>query len=179
MVRVIQFCLSGYDKLSNKEVTSRQINSTHVNDKLDIELSQSDFTLLCDYKDRPIVQFFEALNIGKHLQDILLYAISYMHLLWSKICSINQLTSYVYYNKNGCMIRIKYTNIFYISIPNIGILNSKIVAYLQCLWQHQNYCIYENLSHLDLRCTHYKVFTSIFDGDKDTVSLSSLNILIS
>ena len=75
MVRVIQFCLSGYDKLSNKEVTSRQINSTHVNDKLDIELSQSDFTLLCDYKDRPIVQFFEALNIGKHLQDILLYAI--------------------------------------------------------------------------------------------------------
>ena len=64
---MIQFCLSGYDKLSNKEVTSRQINSTHVNDKLDIELSQADFTLLCDYKDRPIVQFFDALNIGKHL----------------------------------------------------------------------------------------------------------------
>ena len=57
LVRVIQFCLSGYDKLSNKEVTMRQINSTHVYDKLDIELSKAEFTLLCDYKDRPVVQF--------------------------------------------------------------------------------------------------------------------------
>jgi len=75
LVRIIQICLSGYDKLSNKEVTLRQINSTHVNEKLDIELSQSDFTLLCEYKDKPIVEFFEALSIEKHLQDILLYAI--------------------------------------------------------------------------------------------------------
>lgn len=56
-------------------MTSRQINSTHVNDKLDIELSQSDFSLLCEYKDKPILKFLEALGIGKHLQDILLYAI--------------------------------------------------------------------------------------------------------
>jgi len=31
--------------------------------------------MLCEYKDKPIVQFFEALGITKHLQDILLYAI--------------------------------------------------------------------------------------------------------
>ena len=61
--------------MSNKEISSRQINSTHVNDKLDIELSQSEFTLLCDFKDKPIVKFLEALGIDKHLQDILLYAI--------------------------------------------------------------------------------------------------------
>ena len=67
LVRVIQFCLSGYDKLSNQEVSMRQINSTHVNDKLDIELSQSEFTLLCDFKDQPIVRFLEALGIAKHL----------------------------------------------------------------------------------------------------------------
>ena len=72
---MIQFCLSGYDKLSNKEVTSRQINSTHVYDKLDIELSKTDFELLVSYKDRPIVDFLQKLGIEKQLQDILLYAI--------------------------------------------------------------------------------------------------------
>ena len=43
LVRVIEFCLSGYDKLSDKEVTSQIINSTHVYDKLDIELTTQDF----------------------------------------------------------------------------------------------------------------------------------------
>ena len=76
LVRVIQFCLSGYDKLSNKEISLRQINSTHINERMDVELSESEFKLLCDYKDKPIIQFLEqALGIGKHLQDILLYAI--------------------------------------------------------------------------------------------------------
>lgn len=67
LLRVIQFCLGGYDKLSNKEVHMRQINSTHVYDKLDIEISKSEFNMLCEYKNKPIVQFFEALGIGKHL----------------------------------------------------------------------------------------------------------------
>ena len=75
LVRVIQFCLSGYDKLSNKEVTSSQINSTHVYDKLDIDLSKSDFELLMSYKDRPIAEFLTELGCEKRLQDILLYAI--------------------------------------------------------------------------------------------------------
>ena len=72
---MIQFCLSGYDKLSNKEITSRQINSTHVYDKLDIELSKTDFELLVSYKDKPIAEFLAKLGIEKQLQDILLYAI--------------------------------------------------------------------------------------------------------
>ena len=44
-------------------------------DKLDIELSKSDFELLVSYKDKPIAEFLAALGIEKQLQDILLYAI--------------------------------------------------------------------------------------------------------
>jgi len=75
-VRVIEFCLSGYDQLSEKELTSIRINSTRVYEKIDIELSKSDFELLVKYKDQPIVNFLsEGLKIEKQLQDILLYAI--------------------------------------------------------------------------------------------------------
>jgi len=46
-----------------------------VYDKLDIELSKSDFELLVSYKDKPIAEFLAKLGIEKQLQDILLYAI--------------------------------------------------------------------------------------------------------
>ena len=44
-------------------------------DKLDIELSKTDFELLVSYKDKPIAEFLAKLGIEKQLQDILLYAI--------------------------------------------------------------------------------------------------------
>ena len=74
-MRVIEFCLSGYDQLSEKEITSSQINSTHVYEKLDQSLSEKDFRLLLDYKDKPIRDFLQELGIESQLQDILLYAI--------------------------------------------------------------------------------------------------------
>jgi len=72
---VIEFCLSGYDKLSNKEITSAQINSTHIYEKLNIDLSEKEFKMLCNFKSRPVVDFLQELGIEKQLQDILLYAI--------------------------------------------------------------------------------------------------------
>jgi hypothetical protein len=42
-VKVIELCLRGYDKLSEKEITSKIINSTHVYEKLDIELTAAEF----------------------------------------------------------------------------------------------------------------------------------------
>ena len=63
LLRVIQFCLSGYDKLTNREITAKQINFTHVYDKLDIALSKKDWNLLIEYKDRPIIEFLQALGI--------------------------------------------------------------------------------------------------------------------
>jgi hypothetical protein len=68
LVRVIEFCLSGYDKLSESEVTSGRMNSTHVYEKMDIELSKTDFNLLMEYKDKPIIDFLEkGLKIEKQL----------------------------------------------------------------------------------------------------------------
>lgn len=43
LVKVIELCLRGYDKLSQKEITSKIINSTHVYEKLDIELTAAEF----------------------------------------------------------------------------------------------------------------------------------------
>jgi len=56
---VIEFCLSGYDKLVDSEVSSGRMNSTHVYEKMDIELSKTDFNLLMEYKDQPIVNFLQ------------------------------------------------------------------------------------------------------------------------
>ena len=39
------------------------MNSTHVYDKLDIELSASDFQLLVDHKKKPVAEFFKVLQI--------------------------------------------------------------------------------------------------------------------
>ena len=44
-------------------------------EKLDVELSKSDFELLMSFKDRPIASFLQKIGIEKQLQDILLYAI--------------------------------------------------------------------------------------------------------
>lgn len=63
LVRVIEFCLSGYDKLSEKEVTSKEINSTHMYEKLDISLSSADFKMLVEHKDKPIREFLKVLGI--------------------------------------------------------------------------------------------------------------------
>jgi RAB protein geranylgeranyltransferase component A len=41
LVKVIEACLAGYDKLSQAEITRAKINSTHIYDK-DIDLSESD-----------------------------------------------------------------------------------------------------------------------------------------
>lgn len=62
---MIEFCLSGYDKLSEKEITSREINSTHVFEKLDIKLSAQEFDLLCAFKDRKVHEFLGELGIEK------------------------------------------------------------------------------------------------------------------
>jgi len=43
LVKVIELWLRAYDKLSEKEITSKIINSTHVYEKLDIELSPQEF----------------------------------------------------------------------------------------------------------------------------------------
>jgi RAB protein geranylgeranyltransferase component A len=75
LVRVIGFCLSGYDLIAGKEITSAIINSTHAYEKLDTTLSKDDISLLVEYKDRPISNFLKALGIDTHLSDILYYAI--------------------------------------------------------------------------------------------------------
>lgn len=51
LVRVIGFCLSGYDLIAEKEITSAIINSTHAYEKLDTTLSKDDISLLVEYKD--------------------------------------------------------------------------------------------------------------------------------
>jgi len=59
LVRVIGFCLQGYDLISGKELTSKIINSTHAYEKLDTTLSKEEITLLIEYKNRPIKQFLD------------------------------------------------------------------------------------------------------------------------
>ena len=67
LVRVIGFCLQGYDLIAGKELTSKIINSTHVYDKLDTTLSKDEITMLVEYKDLPIRTFLEKLGIETHL----------------------------------------------------------------------------------------------------------------
>lgn len=75
MVRVIGFCLQGYDLIAGKELTSKIINSTHAYEKLDTTLSKDEIRMLVEYKDRPIREFLEKLGIETHLQNILYFAI--------------------------------------------------------------------------------------------------------
>ena len=63
LVRVIGFCLSGYDLIAGKEITSAIINSTHAYEKLDTTLSKDDISLLVEYKDKPIASFLKILGI--------------------------------------------------------------------------------------------------------------------
>lgn len=58
-MRVIGFCLNGYDLIAGKELTSKIINSTHAYEKLDTTLSKDEISLLLDYKDKPIKLFLE------------------------------------------------------------------------------------------------------------------------
>lgn len=74
LVKVIESCLSGYDKLAQKELSRSKINSTHAYEK-DIEMSEKDLNKLIEMKDKPIRAFLEEMNIEKRMQDILLYAI--------------------------------------------------------------------------------------------------------
>lgn len=75
LVRVIGFCLQGYDLIAGKELTSKIINSTHAYEKLDTTLSKDEITLLIEFKDQPITNFMAKLGIETHLQHILYFAI--------------------------------------------------------------------------------------------------------
>lgn len=74
LVKVIESCLAGYDKISKQEITRAKINSTHIYDK-EIELSAEEQGRLYDSKDKPIREFLLEMGIEKRMQDILLYAI--------------------------------------------------------------------------------------------------------
>jgi len=75
LVKVIEACLAGYDKLSQVEVTQAKINSTHIYEK-EIELSKEELSRLLAYKDRHIREFLEKeMQVEKRMQDILLYAL--------------------------------------------------------------------------------------------------------
>lgn len=73
-MKVIEACLAGYDKISQREVTQAKINSTHVYEK-EIELSQDEQNSMLENKDKPIRLFLQSMGIEKRMQDILLYAI--------------------------------------------------------------------------------------------------------
>jgi hypothetical protein len=75
LVRVIGFCLNGYDLIAGKEITSKLINSTHAYEKLDTTLSKDEILHLVEYKDKPIKEFLEWLGIETHLQNILYFSI--------------------------------------------------------------------------------------------------------
>ncbi len=75
LVKVIDACLAGYDKMSEAEVTQSKINSTHTYEK-EIEMSRDEQRRLIEARDKPIRQFLEKeMGIEKRMQDILLYAI--------------------------------------------------------------------------------------------------------
>lgn len=75
LVRVIGFCLQGYDLIAGKELTSKIINSTHAYEKLDTTLTKDEITLLIDYKDQPIPNFLAKLGVETHLENVLYFAI--------------------------------------------------------------------------------------------------------
>lgn len=75
LVKVIEACLAGYDKLSQVELTQAKINSTHIYEK-EIELSKDELSRLLAYKDKHIREFLEGeMQVEKRMQDILLYAL--------------------------------------------------------------------------------------------------------
>ena len=79
LVKVIEYCLFGSDKLkemqeSSKSGKKKPQNSTHVYDK-DTSLSQTEQQDVIDSFDKPIMQLLNAMSIEKRLGDILLYAL--------------------------------------------------------------------------------------------------------
>eukprot|EP00347_Sterkiella_histriomuscorum_P015294 403357571 len=74
LVKVMEACLSGYDKIAQKEVTQAQINSTHIFEK-EIEINKEEQKNIVENKDKPIRHFLDSMGIEKKMQDILLYAI--------------------------------------------------------------------------------------------------------
>jgi RAB protein geranylgeranyltransferase component A len=67
LVKVIGFCLNGYDLLAGTELTSKIINSTRAYEKLDTTLSKEDIAMLLDFKDLKISEFLEKLGLQEHL----------------------------------------------------------------------------------------------------------------
>jgi hypothetical protein len=75
-VKVIDACLTGYDKLKpQEELSQAKINSTHIYEK-EIEVTDKEVQRLLKAKDMEIRGFLEEeMQIEKRMQDILLYAI--------------------------------------------------------------------------------------------------------
>lgn len=56
LVKVIEACLSGYDKIAQLEMTQARMNSTHVYEK-EIEMTKEEQKLMLETKDQPISVF--------------------------------------------------------------------------------------------------------------------------
>ncbi|CDW88529.1 UNKNOWN [Stylonychia lemnae] len=74
LVKVMEACLAGYDKIAQREITKEKINSTHTFEK-EIDINLEEQAKILDNKDKPIRSFLESMGIEKKMQDILLYAI--------------------------------------------------------------------------------------------------------
>lgn len=94
---MIELCLRGYDKLTDKKITTEIMNSTHVYEKLDIELSAAEFQQLVDYRDKPIADFLQTLGIEGQLRDILLYAIGFF--TSNQTSALDQVTTFQFFER--------------------------------------------------------------------------------
>lgn len=97
LVKVIETCIAGYDKLSQTEVTQSKINSTHIYEK-EIDLSKDEEGKLREAKDKPIRAFLEKeMGLEKRMQDILLYAIGNVNenqMDETRGCELEKITTY-------------------------------------------------------------------------------------
>jgi RAB protein geranylgeranyltransferase component A len=66
LVKVIEACLAGYDKISQIEMTQKRINSTHIYEK-EIEMSAEEQRLMLETKDQPIRVFLQKMGIEKRM----------------------------------------------------------------------------------------------------------------
>jgi RAB protein geranylgeranyltransferase component A len=99
LVKVIEACIAGYDKLSHTEITQAKINSTHIYEK-EIELSAAEVKKLLKSKDEPIRVYLEKeMGLEKRMQDIMLYAIgnineNQMNLKEGELCHLENISTY-------------------------------------------------------------------------------------
>lgn len=102
LVKVIEACIAGYDKLSQTEITQAKINSTHIYEK-EIELSKEEEKKLVQSKDKPISAFLEdEMGLEKRMQDILLYAIGNVNenqMEGSRECELERITTYQFFER--------------------------------------------------------------------------------